>query len=111
MDFSKLRQRITLLKSSGNEVNSMGEEVPKYIDFKEVWASVAPMTGREYQESQKLRSETTYKIAIRYVAGVTTDMKIRYKEKIMWIVSVLNVNERNSELQIVAFEVDENGKE
>lgn len=75
-----------------------------------VWANVAPMTGREYQESQKIRAETTYNITTRYFPGITTDMKILYGVKVFDIVSVLNINECNVELKIVASEIDKNGK-
>jgi len=76
-----------------------------------VWASVAPMTGREYEEAQKLRAETTYNIITRYFPNITTDMKILHRDRIFDIVSVLNTNERNVELHIVAKERDRNGTE
>lgn len=77
----------------------------------EVWAEVLPATGREYEEAQKIRAETTYKITTRHFQGITADMKILYGVKIFDIISVLNVGERNVELQIVVKEKDRNGKE
>lgn len=38
-------------------------------------------------------------------------MKIKFEDKEFDIVSVLNIGGRNCELQIVAAEVDKNGKE
>lgn len=110
MDFSKMRHRITFLKPMGTYKNGMGENVPDYKDFITVWAFVAPKTGREYDEAQKLRAETTYNVHTRFFAGITADMQIRYNDSILKIESVLNINERNEELQIVASEVH-NGKE
>jgi SPP1 family predicted phage head-tail adaptor len=104
MEFSKLKNRITFLKPT-NLQNGTGENVSSFEEYITVWASVVPVTGKEYIESQKLRAETTYKIATRYISGITTDMKIKYGEKEFEIVSVLNLNERNTELQIVCFEV------
>jgi SPP1 family predicted phage head-tail adaptor len=69
-----------------------------------VWAGVAPLTGREYEESQKIRAETTYRVVTRYFAGISPDMKILYNNKTLDIVSVLNVGERNTELEIIATE-------
>ena len=37
-----------------------------------VAAFVAPTTGREYEESQKIRAETTYKISTRYFRNIST---------------------------------------
>ena len=99
-----------------------GNAVIKYIDGKpyakplslkeyEVWANVSPTTGREYDEAQKLRAETTYKVITRYFEHITTDMKILFRGHILDIISVLNINEMNTELNIVVSEKDNNGKE
>ena len=71
-----------------------------------VWANVSPMTGREYEESQKIRAETTYKVKTRFFRSITADMKFMYNQRIFEIISVLNVGELNTELQIVAIEGD-----
>lgn len=110
MDFSKLRHRITFLKPTGTHKNSMGENVPDYKEVRTVWAFAAPKTGREYDEAQKLRSETTYNIHTRYFADITAEMQVRFNGRILKIESVLNINERNEELLIVASEVDSYGK-
>lgn len=109
MDFSKLRHRITFLKPTNSKLNSMGENVPEYTEHMTVWAYVAPKTGREYDEAQKLRTETTYNVLTRYFPNITTDMRILFRGRILSIESVLNVGERNEQLQIVAVEKDRNG--
>ena len=105
VNFSILRHRVTFQKPSGKTTNSMGETVPVYINFATVWASVQPFKGREYHEAQKIRAETTYKITMRYLAGVTPDMRIKHHNKTLEIQSILNIDERNVELQIIASEV------
>ena len=109
MDFSKLRHRITFQKPGGTAKNGMGEDVPVYTDFATVWAAVEPLTGREYTESQKIRAETTYRVTVRYLAGITPNMRIVHHDKTLNIASVLNVDERNIELQIVAVDGEVNG--
>lgn len=76
-----------------------------------VWASVTPLSGREYEESQKLRAETTYNIKLRYSADIKSNFKILYKNRIFEIISVLNLDSRNRELKLVCSEVDGYGKE
>ena len=73
-----------------------------------VAGDVSPMTGREYQEAQKIRAETTYRVATRYFSGITSDMRILFKNKELLIQSVLNIEERNRELQIICTETDKN---
>lgn len=110
MDFSKMRHRITFLRPTGAVKNTMSENVPEYAEVMTVWAFVAPRTGREYDEAQKLRAETTYNVLTRYFPDITTDMRIAFRSRTLKIESVLNVDERNERLQIVASEVDTNGK-
>lgn len=111
MDFSKMRHRITFLKPTTVTKNTMSENVPEYTEDRTVWAYVAPKTGREYDEAQKLRAETTYNVTTRYLPGITTDMRILFRGRILKIESVLSIGERFEQLQIVASEVDTNGKD
>ena len=94
-----------------------GNAVLKYIDGKpyahklalqnfSVAGLVAPMSGREYEESQKIRAETTYKISTRFFRHITSDMRIMYDNREFEIVSVLDLGGKHDELQIVAVEKD-----
>ena len=94
-----------------------GNAVLKYIDGKpyahklalqnfSVAGLVAPMSGREYEESQKIRAETTYKISTRFFRHITSDMRILYDNREFEIISVLDLGGKHDELQIVATEKD-----
>ena len=94
-----------------------GNAVLKYIDGKpyahklalqnfSVAGLVAPMSGREYEESQKIRAETTYKISTRFFRHITSDMRILYDNREFEIISVLDLGGKHDELQIVAAEKD-----
>ena len=118
MNFSKLRHRVIFLKPTDTTTNSMNEAIPKYEPFKpyaksqkeitdfSVAGLVVPMSGREYEESQKIRAETTYKISTRYFPGITADMRILHDGREFEIISILDLNGRREELQIVAIETD-----
>ena len=94
-----------------------GNAVLKYIDGKpyahklalqnfSVAGLVAPMSGREYEESQKIRAETTYKISTRFFRHITSDMCILYDNREFEIISVLDLGGKHDELQIVVVEKD-----
>ena len=94
-----------------------GNAVLKYIDGKpyahklalqnfSVAGLVAPMSGREYEESQKIRAETTYKISTRFFRHITSDMRILYDNREFEIISVIDLGGKHDELQIVAAEKD-----
>ena len=84
---------------------------PFYPNEYEVWGFVAPTTGREYEEAQKLRAETTYNITTRYFDGIAENMKILFRGRIFDIISVLHIDECFRELKIVAKERDYNGEQ
>ena len=120
MNFSKLRHRIIFLRPTDITKNSMNEAIPKYERFKpyaknqeeitdfSVAGLVVPMSGREYEESQKIRAETTYKISTRYFPGITADMRILHDGREFEIISILDLDGRREELQIVAVETGRN---
>lgn len=94
-----------------------GNAVLKYIDGKpyahklalqnfSVAGLIAPMSGREYEESQKIRAETTYKISTRFFRHITSDMRILYDNREFEIVSILDLGGKHDELQIVVVEKD-----
>lgn len=94
-----------------------GNAVLKYIDGKpyahklalqnfSVAGLVVPMSGREYEESQKIRAETTYKISTRFFRHITSDMRILYDNREFEIISILDLGGKHDELQIVAAEKD-----
>lgn len=98
-----LNKRITFIKR-GEFEDALGQIKHGYFDYKTVWATVKALRGGEYYEAQKLRPETTYKITTRYHDCITPDMRIRYNDKIMEILTVQNVAECNTMLEIQAVE-------
>ena len=89
-------------------IDEDGQPIAHKLALKDysVAALVAPMSGREYEESQKLRTETTYKIATRFFRGIKPEHRILYDNREFDIVSVLDLGEKHEELQIIATEYD-----
>ena len=77
----------------------------------EVWASAAPTTGREYEEAQKLRAETTWKITMRYSDKVKSNFKVFVRGQVLNIESVLDIKGCRKQLQLICTEVDGYGRE
>ena len=104
MNPGKLRHRITFLHLAESE-NEVGDTVLVEAPFKTVWASVEPLKGKEYFEARKIQSEATHKITIRYMPGVSPDMKIEFKGRIFEIEGPpINPEERSSYLELYATE-------
>lgn len=95
-------------------VQEMSDDEYKVAEKKYgIWAKVTPTSEREFVETRRDRSETTYNIKIRCIPGVevTTAMKILFHKKVLEIESAINLYSRNTEIDLVCKEVDINGKQ
>lgn len=100
--------------SSGNKVilkNKAGQPFELTLSDSEYSyrANVTPTTGREYVEMQKIRAETTYSVQMRYIPNITPDMYLLFNGRKLKIESILNIGERNKELQLICVEVMPSG--
>lgn len=109
IQIGKLDKRITFLTNHGEEEDVIGYTTNEKTVFKKVWATVKPIRGKEYWEAKKLQEELIYKITIRYCKGITTDMEIQYKEKLLEINSIINVEEANVMLELQCTEKVKHG--
>ena len=103
MKIGKLRHKITIQEYTASR-DSFGAEVEGWSDKASVFASVTPMSGKEYFASQQLNAEVTTKITIRYLAGITPKMRVMFGNRIFEILSVLNFEERKIELNLMCKE-------
>ncbi|PHM24126.1 phage head closure protein [Xenorhabdus budapestensis] len=74
-----LRHRITIQKNE--QTRSPGGSVIKtWVDVAEIWAEVKYISGRELVASQRVLSEVTVRIWLRYRNDITTAHRIVYQE-------------------------------
>lgn len=104
MNPGELRHRVTIQQPAENE-SSMGTVVEGWQPYATVWAAVEPLRGREYLQTLETHSELTARIRIRYLAGITPNMRVLYNNRIFNIVAVIDVDERHRELQLMCSEV------
>lgn len=104
MNAGKLNKRIILQTptvSTDSELNVSNS----WGTFKTVWAAVEPLMGREYLLANSTVPNVSTRFRIRYVAGITTAMRISYGSKFYNITTVIDVNEEHRELILMAAEV------
>ena len=85
--------------------NDYGEVIKGFTTFATVYASIIPLSGKEYFASKSVNAEISHKIECRYVSGVLPSMRIVFGSRVFNIVSALNIREANRTLQIMATEV------
>lgn len=54
-----------------------------------VYASIEPLSTRDFIAASAVQSEVTARIVIRYRPGITTDMRILHRDKVYAIEGVL----------------------
>lgn len=67
-------------------------------------ASIEPLSGRELYAAQQFNSEVTHSVHIRYRAGITDAMRVRFGTRLFTIHNVLNIEERNRDIQLLCSE-------
>ena len=103
MQSGRLRFRITI-QQPADTIGSAGEIDQAWTTYAVRWASIMPLSGKEFYASKQLNAETTHKITIRYTSGVTTKMRVSYDSRIFAIESIINFGERNKEMQLMCVE-------
>jgi len=104
MNIGDLRHRITIQQPVESS-NTFGEVEKTWQDIATVWASIEPLRGREYFDSQQINAEVTTRIRIRYRPGIKPKMRVVYGERIFDIQSVIDVEERHKEIHLMCKEV------
>ncbi|SCY25308.1 phage head closure protein [Alkaliphilus peptidifermentans] len=103
MKIGKLRHRITIQEYQATR-DSFGAEVKEWVDIKTVWASIEPLSGREYFSAKQINAEVTTKIRTRYLKGIHPKMRVLFNDRIFEILSVINVEEKKRELELMCKE-------
>jgi len=94
-----MRERITFQKKTETR-NSFNEVEISYSDHVTVWSSVLPNAGTKYYQSLQATSQVSGEIHIRYRSDIEPTMRVKYGNRYLEIVSMVNPQERNHELLI-----------
>lgn len=109
MRAGELRRRVTIQQRVTTQ-DTFGGQSQTWTDFAaNVPAAIDPLSGRELMTAQATQSEVSHRITIRYLPGVTAAMRIVYQGRYFNISAVMNIEERNREMQILASEGLNNG--
>ena len=108
MKSEQLKHRITLqiLETAAND---NGFELEIWTDFKDLWAAITNLNGREYFAAAAVQAENTVKFTIRYTDEIDTTMRIIFKGKQYNITSIDNIKYANKFIEFKAIGVDSSG--
>ncbi len=94
IDPGKLRERVTVQIASGT-TNALGETVLAWSDSSAVWASVEGVSAREALLAGQQETSVTHKVRLRYLPGLTQQMRFAWRSRTLEIVSLLEHGNRS----------------
>lgn len=97
LSFTKRIKLVTMEPSSGPEPGGETE-----VLFSKAWADIKTMKGSEIQTLGLTGHESTSRFVIRYMKGVKPYMQIRYKGELYDIQSMINDDEQNRTITMIA---------
>ena len=98
-----LRHKITF-RTVTSVSDGMGGFTDTDTDYYTCWASIWPVSAKELVQNQQLEMTTTHRIRIDYKSGITEKMTIEFGSRVFRIVAIVNPEERNIMLDILATE-------
>lgn len=99
INIGDLNKRIMIQKRNLTD-DGIGGQEEAWVEFRSVWAKLEPVSAWQQYHSMQLKKRVTHKITIRYLAGVQTDMRIKFGERTFQIHGIKNVDERNYILEL-----------
>ena len=101
----RLRFAVTI-EVSTDTTNTVGEPVESWATMSggSVQADIEPISGREFQAVQQIASETTHKVTIRHLSGITPKHRVAYGSRYFDILAVRNLEERGRVTELLCRE-------
>ncbi len=106
MNIGALRHRVAIEAENATADGAGGLTDPwtNPIQVASVWAEITPLTGAEQLRAMRLEDRVSHRIRMRYRADVTPQHRFRLGRRVFNIRSVLNEDERDRWLTILAEE-------
>lgn len=99
-----LRHSVELQEHIEMEQRGDGSIVPRWRTKLTVFASVSPLSGRQLERAQQIAGKVTHEIVMRYIPGVTRQLRLKFNDRFFTVAAVLNTNEQNVELRLLCNE-------
>ena len=100
-----LRHRIAIQRQT-DTITTSGGFAPTWATIATVWASVEPLSGREYLREHAVHGDTTHRVRMRYRGGVTRRHRLLWGARVFDILDPANQDEANVLLVILVKERD-----
>src|SRR4051812_40858822 len=101
----QLRHRVTIQRPV-RSTNDIGESTLSWLSVCEVAAFVKPTSAREQIRNSQADHTITHVVTLRYTPVLSADCRLVFNDRNLNISSVINVDERDFELQLLCNELN-----
>jgi len=84
--------------------DAAGGRTETWSDYADAFAEIRPVSGGERWYAHEKHATATHQILTRYIPGLDPKMRIAARDRTFEIVSILNLDERDRALRIIARE-------
>ena len=105
LNAGRLRHRIDIVTQTGVQDSTGGWSLADTQVFASVWATVEALSGDEQFVAGTQVSKVSHRVVLRYLAGVTSAMQVRWQGRKFQITDVLNPDGRTKMLALDAVEI------
>jgi SPP1 family predicted phage head-tail adaptor len=105
LDFGRMRERVRIEQAAETR-NAIGEVVQSWQTFAERWASVDGLSSREFLLQGQQQTEISHRVRLRYVDGMTSQMRIVWRDRVLEINSLLEHRNRSEHEALCTERID-----
>jgi SPP1 family predicted phage head-tail adaptor len=99
MKSGKLRHFVKVEQFTQTGTGTRGEKQGSWGSlYEDVPASIETLGGREAEVARQIVSTADTKVGLRWLAGITTKMRINHNDKLYNIEAINNIDQRDREL-------------
>lgn len=99
------RNKRIMIKQRPIDQESFDSPISEWPDLIPVWASIEPLSGREFFAAQQSNSEVTHKVNVAYNSTIKDNMGIVYGTRSLEILYKIDPEERHIELNLMCKEL------
>lgn len=81
-----------------------GGKTTIWQDVVTVWASVEPLTGREFFYAHQITNEVSHRVRVRYRTDISVEMRIKHLNRYFGIESMIDIKERREFMELLCRE-------
>jgi len=95
----ELRERV-VVEEPTRSTTALGESQLTWGTFASRWASVEGVSSRESLQYGQQQVDVTHKVRMRYLPGLSHDMRLVWRGRILDVVSVLEYGNRSEHVLV-----------